>query len=194
MVTPTGVPEPFTLNSSLWQLANMVCFLSVSGSSFPRKCDVTALHRGMVIMQITATPTMYPIQSSRLSPLPLFRIQFLIKKEIATMSTEEIINPTKALMEEENASARTPSISMPSNTMMCFTFRLRSIFGNGFPFLKAEVVLWTHRKIRTYETVQDTKIPTIRRLRRSSMESENSFPGFCKYRYTAHASNTIRTG
>lgn len=26
MVTPTGVPEPFILNSSFWQLANMVCF------------------------------------------------------------------------------------------------------------------------------------------------------------------------
>ena len=197
MVTLTGVPEPFTLNSSFWQLANMVCFLSASGSSSLRKCDVAALHRGMAIMQTTAMPTRYPIQSSRLSPLPLFRIQFLIKNEIATMSTEEIINPTKALMEEENASARAPSISMPSNTITCFfkfTLRLRSIFGNGLPFLKAEVVLWTQRKIRTYETVQETKIPTIRRLRRSSMESENRFPGFCRYRYTAHASNTIRTG
>ena len=142
MVTPTGVPEPFILNSSFWQLANMVCFLSASGSSSPRKCDVAALHRGMVIMQTTATPTRYPIQSSRLSPLPLFRIQFLIKNEIATMSTEEIINPTKALMEEENA--RPPSIRMPSNRIMRFlkfTFRLRSIFGSGSPFLKAEVVL-----------------------------------------------------
>ena len=65
-----------------------------------------------------------------------------LKNEIATMSTEEIINPTKALMEEENA--RPPSIRMPSNRIMRFlkfTFRLRSIFGSGSPFLKAEVVL-----------------------------------------------------
>ena len=137
MVTPTGVPEPFILNSSFWQLANMVCFLSASGSSSPRKCDVAALHRGMVIMQTTATPTRYPIQSSRLSPLPLFRIQFLIKNEIATMSTEEIINPTKALMEEENA--RPPSIRMPSNRIMLFKVYLspKIHFRKWFPFFES---------------------------------------------------------
>ena len=66
-------------------------------------------------------------------------------------------------------------------------------FDNDFSFDRLLPAAY-HQKIRTYETIQDTKIPTIRRLRRSSMESENSFPGFCKYRYTAHASNTIRTG
>lgn len=102
MVTPTGVPEPFILNSSFWQLANMVCFLSASGSSSPRKCDVAALHRNgdhadHSDANQVSNPVIAVITTSIISD-PVSH-----KNEIATMSTEEIINPTKALMEEENA-------------------------------------------------------------------------------------------
>ena len=118
MVTLTGVPEPFTLNLSFWQLANMVCFLSASGSSSPRKCDVAALHRGNgdhadhSDANQVSNPVIAVITTS-IIPDPVS-----YKNEIATMSMEEIINPTKALMEEENV--RPPSIRMPSNRIMRF--------------------------------------------------------------------------
>lgn len=100
-------------------------------------------------------------------------------------------------MEEENVNARTPSIRIPSKIMTCFLkfiFRCRSILGKVSSFLKTLEYLLTHQYSWTYVTVQETQIPTIRSVRRSCSGSENIFPGFCMYRYIAHASKIINTG